>query len=1226
MDMAVNYTEEQLKVIQTRNRNLLVSAAAGSGKTAVLVERIIQMVTNNEQPIDIDQLLVVTFTNAAATEMRERISDAIEKKLQADPSQKRLHKQLILLPNANIMTIHAFCLKIIKNHFNTISLDPSFRIGDENELLLLKNDVLKVLLEEKYEEGDSRFLDFIESFSGSKTDDKIETLILDLHKFAMSNPWPTNWIDECIEKLDFKDEEAFYHSEYYKNFISLTKNVVNNMLDNLQEARVLAGQENGPAHYLETIGQYLNQAGAIQIVAEKGYSEFKNAIESFQTFKLAPKRTGYDPELKERAKALIDSAKEKLGDLKKEYFRFTIEEVLSDIKGTYEMVEVLGDLTKTFIKYYQEAKEEKNIIDFNDIEHYALDILIQKNDEGNIVPTEVAKSYQQIFYEILIDEYQDSNLVQETILNAVSKVTLNQPNIFMVGDVKQSIYKFRLAKPELFMEKYENYTEEESAFQRINLHKNFRSREQVVYMINYIFKQMMSKNIGDVTYDEGAALYVGADFEPVSNDTSNTEIMIIHQSDEEIEAEEDITQKGLEARAIGLKIQELVNEQEELKVFDKQINAYRSVKYSDIVVLLRTTSGWSDILLETFKGMNIPAYSDTTTGYFETLEIQTMMNLLRIIDNPRQDIPLVSVLRSPIVGLKGEDLVKIRTVFQGEMFEALRYYIEGCIEEDELGLKLQKFMSHLDYFRKVSKYMPMDELLQCIFEKTNYDYYTSLMPNGVQRKANLDLFIDKAVAYEKTSYRGVFDFIRYVENIHKYDVDTGGASIYSDKDNLVRIMSIHKSKGLEFPIVIVAALGKPFNKQDLKQAIVYHQELGIGADYVNVQDRYRVTTLPKIIIKEQINKELLSEELRILYVALTRAKEKLILVGSVKNIETKGGKWLENLYHQDVMMKQQYLLGCSCFLDWMMGAIIRHPDGRMLRERFDSATNPPIHFYDEPSHLRVNLISEEQLLYQSREVTKSREATLLNLLNEWKVEVFENQNLDIKTSISEKLKWQYNYEALVESKVQLSVTEIKKMHFQQEEDYYEQRSQKPKFIEEEEALTAAERGTAYHTVMCYLDLRLEPNEEIIKGFLDTLKVRNIITDKELKSIHVNSVIQFLKSDLCKRMLKSYESLKRETPFVLGVSANEIYRDLTDQADDVVMIQGVIDVFFEEEGEVVLVDYKTDYVIEGQEEQLVKRYEEQMKYYKQAIEQIFNKKVKEIFLYALNVSKAIKVPC
>jgi len=572
--------------------------------------------------------------------------------------------------------------------------------------------------------------------------------------------------------------------------------------------------------------------------------------------------------------------------------------------------------------------------------------------------------------------------------------------------------------------------------------------------------------------------------------------------------------------------------------------------------------------------------------------------------------------------LKGEDLVKIRTVFQGEMFEALQHYIEGCIEEDELGLKLQKFMEHLDYFRKVAKYMPMDELIQCIYDRTNYDYYTSLMPNGVQRKANLDLFIDKAVAYEKTSYRGVFDFIRYVENIHKYDVDTGGASIYSDKDNLVRIMSIHKSKGLEFPIVIVAALGKPFNKQDLKQPIVYHQELGIGADYVNVEERYRVTTLPKMIIKEQINKELLSEELRILYVALTRAKEKLILVGSVKNIEARSGKWFDNLYNKDVMVKQQYLVGCSCYLDWIMSAVIRHPNSSTLREKIDKMTTLPTHFLDEPSRIQINLISEEQLLFQSKETFESRESKLLNLLGEWKVEDTPD---DIRTSISDKLMWQYSYEALIESKVQLSVTEIKKMHVQQEEDYYEQRLKKPKFIEEDEVLTAAERGTAYHTVMCYLDLTLEPKEEMVRDFLNKLKSKNIITEKELSSIQVHSIIQFLKSDLCQRMLQGQESLKRETPFVLGITANEIYKDLITQTDDLVMIQGVIDAFFEEDGEVVLVDYKTDYITEGQEGQLVKRYQEQMKYYKQAIEQISDKRVKEIYLYALNLSKAIRVP-
>lgn len=1228
--MAVNYTDEQLKVINTRNRNLLVSAAAGSGKTAVLVERIIQMVTDDEQPIDIDQLLVVTFTNAAATEMRERISDAIEKKLEENPTQRRLHKQLILLPNANIMTIHAFCLKIIKNHFNTIGLDPSFRIGDENELLLIKNDVLKVLLEEKYEEGDNVFLDFIESYSSSKTDEVIETLILDLHRFAMSNPWPYDWIDECVEKLHFYNNENFFRSEYYSHFMQLVKSTIENIVQDLIEAKSIAQQENGPIHYLDAIEAYLDQVQDLNGVINQEYDEVRDKLLNFNILKLSAKRTGFDPDLKERAKSLIDSAKENILLLKKDYFKYSLEDVLDDIEGTCQMINELGSLTKRFIKYYQEAKEEKNIIDFNDIEHYALEILINKND-GEMVPSEVAETYQELFYEILIDEYQDSNLVQETILTAVSKVKIEEPNMFMVGDVKQSIYKFRLAKPELFMRKYESYSDETSLYQRINLHKNFRSREEVIHMVNFIFKQIMSKDIGDVIYDKGAALHVGAQYEAINNNY-NTEMMIIHQSEEEIDTEEDLNQKQLEAKAVANRIKELI-EKEEIKIFDKHIGEYRNVRYSDIVVLLRTTSGWSDIFLETFKGMQIPAYSDTTTGYFETLEIQTMMNLLKIIDNPRQDIPLVSVLRSPFVGLKGEDLVKIRTVFQGEMYEAVIHYIDGCLEEDELGHKLAIFLDDLNYFRKVAKYMPMDELIQCIFERTNYDYYTALMPNGIQRKANLDLFIDRAVAYERTSYRGVFDFIRYVENIHKYDVDTGGASIFSEKDNLVRIMSIHKSKGLEFPIVIVAALGKTFNKQDLKQAIVYHQDLGIGTDYVDIKERYRVPTLPKIVIREQMNKELLSEELRILYVALTRAKEKLILVGSVKNIESKVKKWAQNLYNQDYLLQKQYLSSCSCYMDWLMGAFIRHQDANQLRERIDCSVNPPLKFMDEQAALKIMLISDEALLSKTEENVQSREEVLLHTLNRWKSNEEDEQlksltsdEKGILQSISEKLNWQYQYEALIESKVQLSVTEIKKMHAHIDEDYFEKRSHKPKFSGEEATLSAAEKGTAFHTVMHYLDFSLEPTEEAVYGFLNDLEYRKIITEEEIKSISINALIHFLKSDLCKRMQYHQNQLKRETPFVLGVYAKEIYQDLDSFTDDIVMIQGVIDVFFEEEDGIVLVDYKTDYLIEGQEEQLIKRYEQQMKYYKRALEQINNKNVKEVILYALNASKTINVTC
>ncbi|PKM52175.1 MAG: helicase-exonuclease AddAB subunit AddA [Firmicutes bacterium HGW-Firmicutes-7] len=1217
--MGVSFTDEQIKVIETRNRNLLVSAAAGSGKTAVLVERIIQMVTDKDNAIDIDQLLVVTFTNAAAAEMRERISDAIEKKIEENPTQKRLHKQLALLSNANIMTIHAFCLKVIKNHFNEIQLDPSFRIGDENELMLLKNDVLKDIIEEKYEESTEDFLNFVESFSSSKSDVIIEELILTLHRFSTSNPRPQVWLEHHIENLNIKDEEDLLNADYYKSLLLNTKTSIDEIVQLLTEAKSITLLEEGPLHYKDTTEAYIDQVLKIRELLSQGYVHIKQGLDSFESLRLPGKKKGFDPVLKDRAKSLIDLAKDKLKEIKEINYKHELSDVINDIQGTYKMMKVLVDLTKLFATHYQKAKEEKNIIDFNDIEHYALDILVAYDEQDELQATAVADIYSDLFTEILIDEYQDSNLVQETILTSVSKERTNSPNMFMVGDVKQSIYKFRLAKPELFMDKYSTYSKEDSCYQRINLHKNFRSRSQVINTINFFFKQIMSKEVGDVTYDEEAVLNVGANYEELIETNYATEMIIVHQEDAEDDLESEFTQKQLEAKTIANSVYNLINCEEKMKVLDKQTGEYREIQYRDIVILLRTTSGWTDIILDALSERSIPAYTSTTTGYFETLEIKTMMNLLKLIDNPRQDIPLVAVLRSPIVGLKGEELVKIRTAFDAEMYDAMLYYVEGCLEEDLLGIKLNKFMDKLNYFRRISRYMPMDELINEIFEKTDYHHYTALMLNGVQRKANLDMFVDKAVAYEKSSYRGVFNFIRYVENIHKFDIDTGEATVFSERDDLVKIMSIHKSKGLEFPVVIVAALGKQFNKQDLRQSIVCHQDLGIGTDYVNYEDRYKVETLPKRMIKVQMMKELLSEELRILYVALTRAKEKLILVGAVNNLENKGIKWCESLYNNGEAINLNYINNCSCYLDWLMGAFIRHPRGKEIRELVGCELNGPIAFLDDPLLLEFQLISASNLLEYSNEKLTTKEDVLIDILNQWKQEA-----AIVDDKISKRLDYKYAFNSLIHSKVQMSVSDVKRMHEITVEDGFEKTAIKPKFIGEEEGLTAAEKGTAYHKVMCYIDLSLEPSLENIKHCLSNLQERDILTQLEVRSINERAIMNFLKSSLCKRMLKALDTLRRETPFVVGVLASEMYADLEKSATDVIMVQGVIDAFYEEDGDIVLIDYKTDFVQVGQEQILADRYKEQMNYYKRALEQIMGKKVKEVIIYALNASVQVQV--
>ncbi len=1198
--MGISFTQEQLQVIESRNRNLLVSAAAGSGKTAVLVERIIRMIIDAQNPINIDELLIVTFTNAAATEMRERISEAILKKLEEKPDRKELHKQLVLIANANIMTIHSFCLKVIRNHYDLINLDPSFRIGDENELYIIKKNVIEELLEEWYENNRTDFIEFTEQYIKGNTDEQIEELIINLHKFSMSNPWPQAWISEKTEALNFEDVEKLKQSIF---FSELKKNSLEKLQfskDLILEARFISFMDNGPEHYQDAIAIYMEGINNLQQAIEEDYEKAQKAFDSFDIPKLASKSKGFDKDLRDEAKELIDSAKKIILELKDKEYNFTMQQIQEDIKETYYSLTVLKELVIDFSNRFSKAKEERNIIDFNDVEHLALKLLIEKTSENEFVPTEIAKRYQDQFQEVLIDEYQDSNLVQETILNSVSRINLGTPNVFMVGDVKQSIYKFRLAKPELFMEKYEEYSNDESLYQKINLHHNFRSRKQIIEAINIVFEKIMSKNLGDVLYNEEASLNYKAGYEPLENSMYNPELILIEQeeseeedSDEKPELQEiSLSKQEAEAKAVAQRIYDMVNDKE-LEIFDKEIGERRPVRYKDIVVLLRSTIGWTDNILKELKKKDIPCYSNSSRGYFDTLEIKTLLHILRIIDNPRQDIPFVTVLRSPIIALKGKELAKIRKAYNGDMIDAAKAYIEGSLLEDELAVKLELFLEQLEKLRTASKYLAMDQLIYKIFEVTNYDYYVALMKNGAQRTANLEMFIDKAVAFENTSYSGIFNFIRYMDGIKKFEMDMGEASIYSEKDDLVRIMTIHKSKGLEFPVVFVSGLGKKFDFRDAKKSIVFHQDLGIASDYVNAKDRYQITTLPKKIINNKIKKETLSEELRVLYVAMTRAKEKLIMTGTIKNLENKEKFWEKALIDTN-SVKPIYLDNCENMLDWIMGAV-----------------------YNQSGYFDIHRILDIHSRVGEDELEKQKD--VLSIISEWKSD-------ELDSNIAKKLNWSYTFDKMTRIRAQLSVSEIKNSHSKKKINIMPMKLKEGfRPVEEEyRKLSAAEKGTAFHKVMQHLDFFM--STEGIEEYLQKLNKQGKISDVEYKEINRSLIENFLKSELCDAMKKQVSTLRKEVPFIIGIDAKEMYSEeaVNSDTEDIVMIQGVVDAFYEEAGQLVLVDYKTDSIMEGEESILVDRYFEQMRYYKLALEKILDKKVEKVLLYSAVTAKTVSL--
>ena len=1258
--MNLNWTGDQQKVIDLRNRNILVSAAAGSGKTAVLVERIITMITEGENPIDIDELLIVTFTNAAAAEMKERIGAGIEKKLSEMPENLHLQKQMTLIDSAQITTIHSFCLNIIQNYFHTIDLDPSFRVADEAELTLLKSDVMENLLERHYEEGTEEFLIFTESYASGKSDVLMEDLILSLYGFSMSYPWPEDWLNEIRRVFEITSLEEMEDSPWMKSLLEYINTMVLDGIAINDRAIDLANEGDGPYIYLNTLES--DREFLWNLHKASTYEEYSKILNNHKWARLSGKKDdSISQEKRTKVKNIRDSNKKMISDIEKNFFFQPMEEMLKDIMGAKVTMNVLIDLTLEFANDYANKKQEKNLVDFNDLEHFALNILVHKKTEGFEL-TSVAVELREHYEEILIDEYQDSNLVQETLLNSISRERTGHPNVFMVGDVKQSIYKFRLARPELFMEKYNTYSLEDGLKQRIDLHKNFRSRRIVLDSINFIFEQIMGKELGGIQYDEDAALYVGANYdEEMEGVSTDSELLLVDMNGGIDDKNKDIstdklddslgemTEKELEARAIGKRIKELTDPKKGLFILDKENSkeepVYKRATGKDIVILLRTMSGWSDIFVDVLMSEGIPCYSDTQSGYFKTLEIQTVLNVLRIIDNPRQDIPLVAVLHSPIVGLTSEELAKIRAAFKKlDMYDAVVEYgrlgdatldsREDDIIDDSLSRKLSHFLTVLEKYRNMVSYTPIHELIEQIVEDTGYKFYVATMPGGERRTANIDMLIQRAINFEGTSYSGLFHFIRYIEKLHKYEIDYGEASISGGDDTSVRIMSIHKSKGLEFPIVFVAGLNKNFNNQDARSKIVIHPDVGLGPDYIDYSLRIKSPTLMKKVIQKKLVLENLAEELRILYVALTRAKEKLILTGTVKNLEEQLKKWSDVGDRENVLLTFKELTKAGTYLDWIVPSLICNKIFDSTLKEYDLPVLEGTSLYNRetPWAIRVLDINELSMIEVSKEINK--EVHKEELL-EWDPDYIYNQ--EIRDEIEERLNYQYPYLNSVKIPAKMTVSELKKLGQMEEEEMEQMEPVKPittgygkdtivpRFISKEEPMKASDRGTLYHKVLECMDLvQVKTREDMITELKDLVD-EGIIKEEEVSQISVEKMEHFLNSNIAKRMRKALENgkLKKEQQFVLGIPAREVNTEL--EIDELILIQGIIDVYFEEEEEVVLLDYKTDYIPKGETGKiLINRYKVQMDYYQKAIEQLVGKPVKERIIYSFGLDKEINV--
>lgn len=1251
--MAVNFTPEQQKAIDLHQHNILVSAAAGSGKTAVLAERIVRMVCNEEEPVDIDRLLVVTFTNAAAAEMRERIMAGIGEQLNLHPESEHIQKQMTLLYNAQITTIDSFSLFLIRNHFNEIGLDPAFRVADEGEMKLLQQDVMREMLEDAF--ADNAFTDKAEGENGSNFVDReaflacveyfcpggkesvLEQHILNLSRYAASFSWPREWLLKRKQDYQGGTVESLLTSNYGIYLKQHTARMLEGCTEKLHQARRICESPDGPYMYGEVLEQEIEQLE--RLAGEISLEEYARRLPAISFGRLPSKKDdSVSPIKRELVKTLRSEVKDTLQKMATNFFATPLELAAAQEQKCAEPVAALIDLVLEFDRRMKEKKQEKKLIDFSDMEHYALEILFRRDSvTGEASPSPmamppvspvatplpspvatplaslVALEYRQYFHEILIDEYQDSNQVQEDLLRAVSGEDEGHFNRFMVGDVKQSIYRFRLARPELFLDKYQTYKEEGDC-RRIDLSQNFRSRTQVVDTVNALFSRMMSRQVGGIDYDEKAALYPGASYP--ENDHCESELLLVEKpkkdgTDEVSMAE--LSAKQAEALAIAHKIKDL---RASLQVMDKATKELRPATYGDMVILLRTTSGWDEEFKAVLEEEGIPAYVTSKTGYFAASEVQELLQFLRILDNPRQDIPLFGVMKSVFGKFTEEEIARIRgRKKECSLYEAVQdASLETSKEVDDLAGKCAGFLDVLNAYRDMAVYLPIRSLLQKIVEDSNYLDYVTALPAGSRRRANVEMLFTKASDFEKTSYFGLFHFVRYMEQLEKYEVDYGEADSLDENSDVVRIMSIHKSKGLEFPVVFVAGLAKRFNMQDTNQTLIVDMDYGLACDYVEPARRIRNKTLRRRALSRKMREDSLSEELRVLYVAFTRASEKLIMSAA---LEDAAEKWELARQQENDFLTYVDFMEAGSFLDFLMPILPQSP-------------------------VQVQVVNTEELA--GEEVKEQVQLYGRRAMLEHAGDYADEAALD---RMRERFIYQYPYQRLENLYTKTTVSELKIAAMASKDEAafhaFEEREVVPyipAFRREEEKVSGTVRGNAYHRAMEILDF-----EEVLKGqftgipesyaayrgALDKAALRTSLQkflEKEaedlrlpqeyFQALNLKKLVHFMESELAYRMWAADRrgELYREQPFVLGIEAGRLNAEFP--SDEKVLIQGIIDVFFVEDGQLVLLDYKTDAV--ASMEELWNRYETQLDYYEEALQKLMGQPVKEKILYSFHLGE------
>ncbi|KGR76426.1 helicase-exonuclease AddAB subunit AddA [Ureibacillus sinduriensis] len=1224
----VTWTDEQWKAIWATGQDTLVSAAAGSGKTAVLINRMIEKTISSENPIDVDELLVVTFTNASAAEMRHRMAEALEKEIAKNPNNQHLRRQLSLVNKAQISTLHSFCLAIVRQYAYLIDIDPGFRIANEGESALLRDDVLAEVLEEAYDQKDEEKVNavyrLVDSFTSDRDDQAIETLIDKLYDTSRVHPEPTKWLRSLSQQYDLPDNITIDELDFIEPLKNSIKFSLEEALAHIEEVRQYALKPDGPYNYGETARldtELLEEAR--RILSHGTWQEaydFFNALK-WSTLARMPKDS-CDPELQKKAKKKRDQAKDVVKQLKESFFLRKPERLLQEIRLMAPIIDTLVELTESFSEKFKAAKLQRGLVDFSDLEHYALDILTVE-EEGVLRPSPVALDFKEKFKEVLVDEYQDTNMLQETILQLVKSGTEIDGNMFMVGDVKQSIYRFRLAEPMLFLNKYNQFDEEaDTNGLKIDLNANFRSRKEVLHGTNFVFEQIMGKTVGEIHYDEKAGLKPGAPYNDVE---MPIELAILYEEQEDSQVteeaemetpiDEEIKKSQAEARFIIKRIRELIDGG--ATVYDAKqkdpSKRIRPMRYSDIVILMRSMT-WSNDLVEEFKSAGIPLYAESSKGYFEALEVMVMLNVLKIIDNPYQDIPLASVLRAPFIGCTENELAKIRLADRkAPYYDAVKQFVEeGHSGLDiDTAVKLQRFLAQLDTWRNLARRGSLSDLIWKIYIDTNYYEMVGAMTNGKQRQANLRTLHDRALMYEKTSFRGLFRFLRFIDRIRSRGDDLGVAKSIGEKDDVVRLVTIHSSKGLEYPVVFVAGLGRNFNQMDFSNPYLFDQQFGLAVKAIDPDDRIMYTSLPFLAMKEKKTLELKAEEMRVLYVAMTRAKERLILVGSVKDWEKVRSTWCE-VQHlpTDVMLPEYLRARAKNYLDWIGPAVARHESF----VPFSDAEYRPI---DHPTKWVVTLISNTFFMN-----------TLYSQENDVLAEEEEHEvDEGLLSKLTNRFTSPYAYRNAVTKSSKTSVSEIKRIENLQRAEETETKvmnstvtsaQKRPQFLQAKK-LSATEIGTVVHTVMQHAPKEGFSTIAEVGDYLNVLVERDLLTVDEIQVVDPQKVVQFFFSNIGQRFSRS-KQLHREIPFTLSI---------VDEEGDSQIVQGILDCLFEDEqGKWVLLDYKTDKILPSFSEEpyltneMKKRYGVQLRNYSEAIETILQVKVDEKVLYLYNAEKEI----